>query len=397
MNTTWGREALAELPAPRLVFTGGCPDCGTREIDLPASPDRVGDDFDWQARDFDGFRAFMLEDLAARTPQRKRWTAGDLEVVLVETLAAVLDRLSDMLDRVTAEAYLETARRPDSVVRHLGLIGYDAVAAAVDAGLVQPGTRAEERSALQLLWLRTPELMDKAKADGPKQIRTQRRMVTLADYVERLEEHPLVARAASWSSWTGTWSTVWIAMVSLGGRTLDGTGTFEIGTRQSVESFNAGLDLVDPSWTPSTTIRSLLTPYVEAYRMAGQEVVLQDAVPVPIAMALSIQVGAEYFQSEVRHAVRQALGTEPGGLFEPGRLRFGEDLHAGDVIQTLMSLEGVENVCLNRFKRLGKQHPDESGTGTIALNGLEIAVLDNDPVEPGRGYYRLDLHGGRRG
>ena len=78
-------------------------------------------------RDYDGFRLFMLEELAARFPERTRWTPADMEVVLVEQLAALLDQLSDMLDRIAGEGYLETARRPDSVRRLLGLIGYDAV------------------------------------------------------------------------------------------------------------------------------------------------------------------------------------------------------------------------------------------------------------------------------
>ena len=89
--------------------------------------------------------------------------------------------------------------------------------------------------------------------------------------------------------------------------------------------------------------------------------------------------------------------TGPGGFFEPGRLRFGEDLHAGDIIETLMALEGVENVCLNRFKKIGRQFADASDSGAIVLEGLEIAVCDNKPDKPARGYYRLTLNGGRKG
>jgi hypothetical protein len=66
-------------------------------------------------------------------------------------------------------------------------------------------------------------------------------------------------------------------------------------------------------------------------------------------------------------------------------------------MQTLMALDGVENVCVNRFKRLGRQFADESARGVIALTGLEIAVCDNDPQRPARGYFRLNLHGGRPG
>ncbi|HET9474603.1 MAG TPA: hypothetical protein VFO82_11965, partial [Steroidobacteraceae bacterium] len=99
----------------------------------------------------------------------------------------------------------------------------------------------------------------------------------------------------------------------------------------------------------------------------------------------------------VRRAIEQALGTGAGGFFEPGRLQFGEDLVASDIIQALMALDGVDNVCLNRFKRLGTRFPDMSASGRIRLEGLEIAVCDNDPLVPARGYFRLTLHGGRMG
>ena len=72
----------------------------------------------------------MLEELAARFPERQRWTVADLEVALVEILANSLDGLSDMADRVFAEGYLQSAKRPDSLRRLLGIIGYDAVAEA---------------------------------------------------------------------------------------------------------------------------------------------------------------------------------------------------------------------------------------------------------------------------
>ena len=153
----------------------------------------------------------------------------------------------------------------------------------------------------------------------------------------------------------------------------------------------------DAFWSGNPAIRTLLRPYVDAYRMTGQEVLLENAAPAPITMALSILVGDRFFRSEVRRAVEDALSTRPGGFFEPGRLRFGEDLYAADVFQAVMAIEGVENVCLNRFKRVGSQFADETGRAVITLDGLEIAVCENDPRRPDRGFYRIELHGGRAG
>ena len=59
-----------------------------------------------------------------------------------------------------------------------------------------------------------------------------------------------------------------------------------------------------------------------AWRMAGQEVVLRDAEPVGIIMALSLRLaGNYYFHSEICQAVEVALGQGDDGFFRPGRLQ----------------------------------------------------------------------------
>ena len=390
---------MAELPAVLLSFPGGCPDCGDRQAKLPAPLPAVGDDFDWRVRDYDGFRLAMLEELAARFPERTRWTPADLEVVIVEALAAVLDQLSDQLDRVTAEAYLETARRPESVRRHLDLLGYDAVLIAAARGQIafDPATETTDdlavRQRLLAFWFENPSAVEEARQQGPRAVHAQHRMVTTDDYAVRLAEHPLVARAQASVRWTGSWTTVEAALVLFADLPLDDPAPASLA--QEVKSFHAGLGIPLPGGAPS--IRTVLTAYVDAYRMAGQEVVLIDAVRVPVTFSLSVRVAASYFQSEVRRALDEVLGTGPTGFFHPGRLRFGEDLHASDLIAAVMALDGVESVCLNSFRRLGNQFSDQVGSGTIVLSGIEVAICDNRAADPGRGYYRLTLHGGLKG
>ncbi len=393
-----GADLVAELASPVLRFhDDGCPDCGERHIELPSPLPKVGDDFDWQLRDYDGYRRFMLQELVARFPERTRWTAADMEMVLVELLASALDQLSDMLDRISAEAYLETARRPESVRRLLSMIGYDAVEVAKDTGQIS-GVETGSTLAEQLdgLWLRNPHLMDKARSAGPRSIHTQHRMVTTADYSTRMEDHPLVERAHARSAWTGAWPTMFVTLVGWEGIALDDELT-EAGLERA-DPFRRRHDLPDlPEPGSGVTLRTVLRPYVEALRMVGREVVMEDAVPVPVMMSLSIGVADNFFQSEVRQAVDLVLGTGAGGFFHPGRLRFGEDLFVSDIIEVLMAEDGVATVCLNRFKRLGSQFPDEADAGRIVLEGTEIAVCDNDATQPQRGYYRLFLHGGRKG
>jgi hypothetical protein len=395
---------VADSPVSALRFEGGCPDCGAREPELPGPLPAVGDDFDWDVRDYDGFRLAMLQELIARYPERTRWTPADMEVVLVETLSVVLDQLSDMLDRVGGEAYLETARRPSSVVRLLQLVGYDA---AREAGLVDDAPDADHprtaREKLEALWTQEPSRMEAARAAGPRSVHIQRRMVTIADCAVRLDEHPLVRRAHAFSEWSGSWTTVRVAVVAWNNLPLDqplpdDTTHPEVALlRAEIDAFHLRRGLHAPAWQHRPTARAILRSYVDAYRMAGQEVLLQDAVPVGISLSLSVQVASNYFQSEVRWAVRRALGTGPGGMFEPGRLRFGEDVHASDVIQAVTALDGVDGVCLNRFKRVGRLHPDRVDAERIEIDDLEIAVCDGDPARPERGSVTLRMHGGRKG
>jgi hypothetical protein len=407
---------MAETPVAELAFRNSaerptCYGCGGRVISIPGPLPDAGDDFDWRVRDYDGFRQFMLEELAARFPERTRWTPADMEVVIIEVLSAVLDQLSDMADRVFAEAFLETARRPDSVRRLLGLIGYDAAAEAdaLDQIAVDESTSPQDANALlEKFWARHPFAMDQARQAGPLAIRTQHRMVTVGDYAERMEEHPLVLRAHAWTEWTGSWETInvaiipWDTALSLDLPVPQATGDPDAPEnarleqlKKLIERFNERRRIPLPDWTRQPTIRTVLLPYLERYRMTGQEVILRDAVPVGVTIILSIVVKKTYFRSEVAAAAAQALGKGPSAFFEPGRLRFGEDLFASDVVAALMQLDGVENICLIRFKRTGSQFTDQSDIGRIVLEGLELAVCDSDPAQMQRGYLVIKTHGGR--
>jgi hypothetical protein len=381
---------VADLPAPQLEWTGGCPDCAQRTTDLPDPLPAVGDDFDWQVRDFDGFRTFMLQELMAHYPQRARWTEADVEVVIVEALAAVLDQLSDMLDRVSTESYLETARRPESVRRLLLFIGYDAVA---ESGLSIPDG-VDPGLALEQSWRNDPTQMELARRAGPLAVQQPNRMVTAADYGSEVASHPLILRATAWVQWTGSWATMQIAVICLPGLQLDAPAVPNdpvlVG---KLNTFNARHSLPRVTLTPTSTVRGVLAPFLDAYRMAGQEVVLRDAGVVPITMSISVQVNPDYFQSEVRGAI----GTSLTQFFRRGNLDFGQSLHESDILRLLTAVPGVDDACLNRLKRLGSQFPDDTASGIIAVGPTEIIACDNDPSHRENGYYQLILHGGQRG
>lgn len=398
---------MADTPTVTLSYEGNCPDCGQRQVKLPKAMPELGDDFDWNLRDYDSFRLFMAQELAARFPERRRWTPADVEVALIEVLAFALDQLSDSLDRAAAESYLETARRPESLRRLLKLIGYD-VAGLAKRTRDKPFEKLTEADSDKALsdddiakfdnwWMDHPEKMDQARLDGPRSVHDQHRMVTLDDFETRLEEHPLVLRAHAWERWDGSWNTVHVAIIPWQRMDLDAPGDYTDEKWVEIDAFHDERALFLPEKESEPSVRSVLHHYLEAYRMVGQEVVLEEAVEVGIVMSLSIRVDEDYFQSEIRQAVGKALGTGPHGFFKPGRLRFGEDLWASDLYQVLMALDGVENVCLNRFKRLGDRFADQAATGHIVLDGLEVAICDNDQANPERGYITLTLQGGKKG
>ncbi len=408
---------MADTPVRRLLFdSAACPDCGRRHADLPGDLPHPGADIDMTAREYDGLRRVMIEDLAARDPSRTLWSPADVDVMLVEAVASVLDELSDMTDRVAAESYLRTARRPSSVRWLLNLIGFDAVRlalvdgqlpiTAVDVDAAPNQDEAARAAAMHLdsFWYQHPTEMEKAKEDGPKLIRTQHRMVTVDDYAQRMEDHPLVLRAKAWEAWSGTWPQTNVAIVALNRLRLDTAPLIDELTesdRDAVVKFHNQLGIHGPDWWATTTanpadehftLRQLLTPYVDALKMIGTQVVLRDVVDVELTVSLTIDVGGRFFRSEVSEALRKRLGSGPGGLFNADTYQMGEDVYASDVIEGAFEVDGVEGVCVNRFKRRGRRFDDMSSEGVIILSGLELPNVG--PQDEG---LRLKFKGGRTG
>lgn len=395
-------------PAPVRFDVEGCPDCGARVAAIPPALPPVPDDIDLRARDYDDLRRVMLEDLAARQPSRTTWSPADEEVVLVEAIATMLDELSDMADRTVAESYLDTARRPASVRWLLGLIGVPAAREALAAGAlgITEAEVARRSTALHVdedvildvhldrYWFQHPEAMDAARAAGPGRIREQLRMVTVSDAAERLEDHPLVARAAARFRWHGSWPRIIVALVlNERGGTLDRVSLPGAHQQREIAAYHERFGLPEPDWALSgITARGILRPYVEHLRQVGTEVVLDDVVEVPVMVALSIEVATAYWRTEVVEAVRSCLGSGPHGFFRPGRFAIGEDLHTSDLLEEVATIDGVASICVNRFKRRGDRFPDRTADGFIPIDDLEVPTLG-----PGDSGLRLTTHGGRVG
>ena len=412
---------MAEAPSKTLIFetapegaAPGCADCAERRVNLPAPLPAIPDDFDWLVRDYDSFRLFMMEELAHRFPERKRWAPADVEVVIVELLASQFDRLSHALDVVHAERFLATARRPESLRHLLSLIGYDAVARTPDQDFERlppaPDALVEEtpEQRLDRLWTLFPQKMEAARRAGPRQIGEQHRMVTPEDHEERITSHPLCERAQARQVWTGAWNTILISVLLDEARLLDEplhTGAegadWPNGMSQQdwqvIAQWHRDEDLPLPEITTSLTRRTILRILVDRYRMIGTEVFLENARQVPLTFALSIKARPGYFRSELKNSVLEVLSTDPGGLFEPGTLGFGEDVYASNIIEAVMQVDGVQTACLNWFKRLGNMWPDQTDAGKIEIAADEIAVCQNAPAAPELGGFTVKVVGGEVG
>lgn len=399
---------MADLPEQILEFQDGCPDCGERRAQLPPPLPGVADDFDWKARDYDSLRLFMMQELAHRFPDRRRWTPADMEVVIVELLASAFDRASHAIDAVQGERYLATARRPQSVRRLLQLIGFDAASRVRDETLAAlpppaPGISETREESLERLWRLEPGLMETARAEGPRLIAEQRRMVTLADHEHVLNAHPLVARAQARLVWSGAWNTILVSALLEGDRDLDtalpvpGSGTESDLLWRAIDEFHHAQNLPLPGAGSTPTPRQLLRMMIERRRMIGSEVFLEDARPAAITFTLSVRVKAGYFRSEMRQALADVFAADEGGFFEPGRLDFGEDLFASDIIEAVMAVEGVAVACLNRFKRVGSGWPDRVVEGFIPIENDAYVRCLNLRGAPDKGYYRLVVNGGEAG
>ncbi len=410
---------MANAPEVKLNFNQDCGDCGKRTVELPQTLPSIGDDFDWNIRDYDGFRLFMLEELAARFPERRSWMPADMEVVLIETLSVVLDQLSDMHDRVMSESFLETARRPDSVRRLLQMIGYNPNL-HIDSNMLAKIKTAEELSLmtnsgitnqeLERLWDHYPHLMDEAKEAGPRSIQQQRRMVTLQDYRNQLLDHPLVLDVDAYSRWTGSWNSHFLVIRLINNLLLDNKLSIENIVqsqdnkeaefalfKQQLEDYYQQQEIAAIPAIIDRSSRFMLQDIIQQQRMIGQEVILQDVIVVGIILSLSIRIAGDFFRSQIEDAVGFALLNPLDGFFAASQLQFGEDVVASNIIETIMAIDGIESICINRLKRIGSIYADQSGSGRILLKGREVAVLENNNQIPERGSLTIKLHGGNPG
>lgn len=79
---------------------------------------------DYLARDFDSIKHVLINAMRSRVPQWEPTSEVDLDMVILDLIAADADELCDFQDRVMQEAYLGLARKRLSLARHARLMDY---------------------------------------------------------------------------------------------------------------------------------------------------------------------------------------------------------------------------------------------------------------------------------
>ena len=216
-----------------------------------------------------------------------------------------------------------------------------------------------------------PETAEEIRRDAPEAFRTQQRAVTEADYARFAERGDRrVQRAAATLRWTGSWHTVFITVDRFDGRPL--TEAFETDIRRQLEPF----------------------------RLAGHDLEIDTPRYVPLELAMFVCVQPGYFRSDVRTALlalfsNGTLADGRRGLFHPDAFTFGQTVHLSPFVAAAQATAGVASVEVTTFQRQGLPETSGLANGSLALNRLEIARLDNDPNFAERGRFTLNLGGGR--
>jgi hypothetical protein len=218
---------------------------------------------------------------------------------------------------------------------------------------------------------------------APQAFRIQERAVTPGDYAAMAERHPQVLRAAGTARWTGSWYTIFVTIDRVGGQAVD------------------------------SAFETLISEFLEQYRMAGQDVEVDGPEYVSLDIAFTICVEQDYLASHVEAALMQIFtdGLQPDGapgLFYPDNFTFGQPVYLGPLIAAAQSVPGVQSVTPLIFQRQGlngqraqilsgAQTADQTGidAGMLTMNRLEVARLENDPNYADHGVFTLIMAGGR--
>jgi hypothetical protein len=210
------------------------------------------------------------------------------------------------------------------------------------------------------------EPLERVRRLAPQAFRElQFRAVVPKDYATAAETLPWVQRAGSVFRWTGSWLTAFT--------TPDPLHSEQISVDRRIE----------------------LVELLNRYRMAGYESYVPDPKYVSLDLAIDVCAQADVFRSDVETALDIALGTGPGGFFNPDRFTFAQPLELSELVAAIQRVYGVAGVLSVRFRVRGRTSGFTRLTDTLNVGVDEIIRCDNDPNLPNRGILKVTVEGGK--
>jgi hypothetical protein len=195
------------------------------------------------------------------------------------------------------------------------------------------------------------------------------RAVRPEDYAEAAERLPWVQKAGAAFRWTGSWLTAFV--------TVDPKGKVVLEPKERKE----------------------LQDQMDRFRQAGREVYVSDPEYANIDLEIEICIDASSYSAEVKERVMEALMGKKGlwpkeGYFSPDRFTFGTWLERSSLEAAIQEVPGIKAVEEIRFRRRGwfgwrnfKEYSYDPGKNVIIR-------IENDPLHPERGTFKLYTHGG---
>ncbi len=213
---------------------------------------------------------------------------------------------------------------------------------------------------------------------APQAFRQQRRAVTPADYVTAAQAYGDVQRAYGERRWTGSWSTIFLAIDRHGGGVVD-------------DAFEAGL-----------------RGHLASYRLAGHDLEVVPPHFVALDITLFVCVCSDHYAGDVERElldIFSAHTTRDGrpGFFNPDNFSFGDNVLLSPIVARAMQVTGVQwlgvrdgaGVLRGRFGRLDQPEVDYADDAEIPIAPNEVARLDNSPTYPDHGRIAFIMGGGR--
>lgn len=252
-----------------------------------------------------------------------------------------------------------------------GNVGADAITRMVRSKDFDPTGTSQIYNPMPARGGREPETVDEVRQKSPYAFKQQERAVTESDYIDILEKHPDIQKAAANIRWNGSWYTVHVTIDRYGGKKLDDKFKSKIGT------------------------------FLDRFRLVGYDIQIHEPRYVSPIIEITVYIDKDHLKSEAKRQLlelfsnRQILPTGKLGFFHSDNLTFGQAVLLSKIYAVVMEVDGVVSANVTKFGRVDRPNEDYIKKGFIQIDQSEIALLDNDPSHPENGRIRFTVVGGR--